>query len=912
MGLPDPKGIAVSRSSWSAFHSYQRASAWLLASGLAVLLVFAGPQAPAVADTPSPAPTPSDSAVPSVTPSAATVPAVTPGDRPASASPSSNSSVGASVVADRTVKAHPRLSTKGVAKPIRRLVADLRKGVVTEAEAADLAVGMMVRSADVPKRYRLGTVTEYDVMVLGVATGARATAPSVPAKSSRSPRTEQPASSCVYYEDVHSCGYTSIHTQINYVLEYIPHPGGVALDPNVVPDYVTKYAAVSDDAWYYYNTTLGMAPTSDVITIFLDMPVMGNECASWPTDQIFCGSQIQPEGVEYFAAHEMFHQFQWPDVDRDLGSLFALNPWMEATANWASAHFTRHSPRPDGSWNGEAAFISDFFKSTGDGLVDRGNPPITILSGPRAYGAVPAVEYLTEQVGDSLVKESFAAITSDTTDALAPINDALALHYTSLDDLTSGLWWAMYTLCDNQGNDTWDPFGWCADKVFGVMPSGPGPSETRRPDHATVTLSSTPTGASTYSLRRYGAQFVDFDLGELPDNAYGTTLVLRFDSDQVTTDDWVNVVGWKDFPGGEQCATSQLGYPVAGEGQTAVAMQIVGGCRYATLVAVNTHTGTATSATDFPIGWSSFVAGATIGNGTVTLGVNADGNLGLGSPASAVCRPANPQRFSPKFAWESSGQGPALVLNQTGYDAVRRYDPCGEVPPTEGWSVINPNETDNGQPTTWSKHGLDYPLAYSVPVTSFTFSGTDATSIVQLGDDYSLIQHWHPSTVDQRIYQVDITIQSTQLTVPQPSGPATLTYRQVVPLNAGEWDSSDHVDLTRGTDDGVLAVTTNLAWPSNSDYDPGSIDDPLVPLPPSDCDDYGCGGFAFDASVEGLPFVAVPGPSPQLSIFYGFADTTVEAGNLLDTAGATTRAIAQTTDWDANTFAVLVGIHHNT
>lgn len=108
-----------------------------------------------------------------------------------------------------------------MAKPIRRLIADLRKGRLTKAKAAELAVGMLMGSPEVPKRYRLGAVTEYDVMVLGVATGASAATPSTPDRSSRA------ANLCAFLEGVHTCVYASAHTTITYILEGLVSRGDV-------------------------------------------------------------------------------------------------------------------------------------------------------------------------------------------------------------------------------------------------------------------------------------------------------------------------------------------------------------------------------------------------------------------------------------------------------------------------------------------------------------------------------------------------------------------------------------------------------------------------------------------------------------------------------------------------------------
>jgi len=640
-----------------------------------------------------------------------------------------------------------------VAKPIRRLIADLRKGRLTKAKAAELAVGMLMGSPEVPKRYRLGAVTEYDVMVLGVATGASAATPSTPDRSSRA------ANLCAFLEGVHTCVYASAHTTITYILE---------------------------------------------------------------------------------------------------------------------------------------------------GLVSRGDVTGGLLSGLRAYGSVPVVEFFASWtqgdpgVESTFVKELFEAITPLSDDALALINEALGLHGTSVSEVIDVLWWSMYTMCDT--NNPWSPFGWCS--AFGYTTS-PGTPQTQRPAHDVVSLSSAPTGTNTYQLNRYGAEFVDFDLGPVPENVSGTSLVLEFDGEQVTTDDQVLVQAWADTPGGAQCGVSPLSYPASSDDKTAFAFQIPSDCRYATLVAVNKRTGTWSDPVDFPVSWSSFSAGATIGNGTVTLGVNPEGNLGLGVSRSWVCRAA--QGTTARYASNPQDQGPALVLDATGFDAIREQSLC-YVLPTQGWSVVDPNHTVDGHPATWSKHGLDYPTNYPVSVVSFVVTDTEATSVVALGGHYALTQHWHPSTVDPQVYQLDVTIRQVAFQ-PLVVDPEPFTYRQVVPLSVAS-ENGDTVAVSVGTGDGVSAATNTIYWPWDPDDAPGFIDDPLVPLPPVSAD--AANGFALDAAVEPTALLASPDPGPQLTLYYGLADTVTQANSLLNAAGATTRAIAQRTDYDESTLAILVGLHANT
>jgi hypothetical protein len=779
----------------------------------------------------------------------------------------------------------------------------MRNGIVGEAVAANLAIEMMRGSLDTPRRYRLGAITEYDIMVLGVATGASAiTATGRPEGSQRS------AGQCVHVVlpgvDEHECSYASAHTQITYTLERV---AGASPDPDVVPDFVIRWALVADAAWSYYHDIVGMTPTSDQIPVVLGMQGAGNVCGSWPTGQVLCGPGVGSESVDYMAAHEMFHQFQWHYVNRAASSLFELNPWMESTANWASAHFSSTMPRPADSWDGEAARIDAFFSSTEEGLVSRGEVTGGTVSGDRAYGAVAVVEYLAQQMQEDpsvespFVKESFEAITPQTTDGLAPIDDALALHYRSLADVSSELWWAMYTMCD--GSEPWSPFGWCSASDFAVPASGPGVSQTMRPRHDTVWLGSQPSGTiNSIALRQYGAAFVDFVVAPVPENADGTSLVLGFDTDQVTAATGVTVVAWQDTPGGEQCNTRQLDYPAAAAGKTTIAIQIPADCDYATLVAINQLTGSGTEAVAFPVSWSTFVTGATIGNGTVTLGVNADGNLGLGVSQASACRKATDTARGSSSAQE---QGPAFVLNATTLDAIRGADPCGETP-TQGWSVRDPNHEVDGRPSSWSRHGLDYLNEYSVPVISFTFTSAEATSVVAVGTRYLLTQRWHPSTVDPAVYQLDVTLRSAQVLPPWPSEP--VIYRHLAPLNVHSWHEDDYVDLDQRHGDGVTAATKYMYWPWDPDNDHGSIDDPLIALPSDG--DY-ADGFAVDLAIDHS--TVTTSSSPQFSLFYGFADSQLEAVGLLDDLHAGTRATAGVSDYNSATLpaTVLIGLRRN-
>ncbi|MCA0296576.1 MAG: hypothetical protein LCH96_14945 [Actinobacteria bacterium] len=809
---------------------------------------------------------------------------------------------------------------KSLSSPVRRLLLDIKNGTLKGQAASKLAVLAIKHGDRVGRRYRLTSgVTEQDLAVLGSVAGADTTdaegrsLPALPAGSLDCP--------VVQPENQHHCGYVSEHSTVGYIQEKLNAEEQTDADSDGTPDYIQKWANVADQAWEYYDQDLGMTPLSDVVHIDLTADLDGI-CASWPNTYIYCSAHFDPDSLDWLASHEMFHQFQWHYLPSALlvapvpcvASLLNINPWMESTANWAAAHFVEavlgESPSLTAA---EAWNIGDFFTSVNEGLTSRGAGANGTMSGPRAYGAMPVVEFFSQQTSQEFVKNSFQALSPVFLDGYSQIGDALAVDGYSLNDMLTGVWLAMYTMCDPGEPDQWWRLrgdlvrGWCdAANIVKTVPGTP----TARPSHEAELMWLHAAGQHQFSLARYGAGFIDFEL-DVQDNSAGTTLALEFDSDQVEMGDETAVLGWKDTPGGELCQTQWGYYPSSTGEKTAFTVKIPKECKFATLVLVNVRASDpeVSSEVAAPVSWALFSTGAVISNGTLSLGVNADGSLGLGLPEQAVCRAGRSglARTTP----EVSGLGAGLIDEATQFDAIRDawHLPCQNPDLGEAWAVVDPNNSVDGSPEVWTKPALDVPDAYPGAIQSFSYTASEATSVVPLGNRYMLVQHWHPSTANDRVYQLDVTIQ------PNVSwGALPLTFRRIVPLEIDGWNLEeipDYVSVTRALGDGVSDATANLFWDWSGDTWPGFIDDPRVPLPhygPQDITDWyekTRRGLAIDVEV-GSGSRTTPN-APDFSLFYGFADSTTQADGTLGDLGVTTSALAQVPASDT-THVVLVGL----
>lgn len=803
--------------------------------------------------------------------------------------------------------------------PVRRLLSDMKSKDLGRKAAAKVALDMVVDRSGVAKRYRLGPdVTEADLLALGAVVGPETIMPG--SAERRSPTSG--ALDCVAMDPDgrHLCSYHGTSATVIYEQEQLSSSESEDADSDGIPDYIETWASMADRSWDYYENDLGMIPVGDRVNIDLTAD-LDSLCASWPNSFIYCGGQFNKESLDWFVSHEVFHQFQWHYFPSALLvtpvlwviSLLNINPWMESTANWAAAHFVDDilEQRPSVT-GGEAQFISAFFSSVNEGIVSRGAGAGATISGPRAYGAMPVVEFFTQQTSDDFVKRSFEALNPIFLDGYSQINDALVTYDYSLDQWLTGLWLSMYTMCDPGASSEWWRLGgelvngWCG--AADMQETNPG-WPTARPIHQTELMSLNSAGHHDFSLSKSGAAFIDFAL-QVAGNSQGTVLALEFESGQVEAGDEWAVLAWKDTPGGEVCQTEWADYPASAADKLAFRILIPNDCTYATLLLVNVRSTDGILSTEVvaPVSWQLFSAGGTITNGTLTLGVTPDGALGLGEPPIYVCRTAD--RTSARYTAEDS-PGPGLIDNATGFDAIRDswHLPCGNPDLAEGWSVANPNRTIDGAAVVWSRPVIASQERYLGKIGSFTHTTSEATSVIPLEEDYQLIHHWHPTSASNKVYQLDVTVQPTDGYQAQP-----LIYRRVVPLEMDGANLSemapDYVSLVRGAGDGVADATTTLFWDWAEDPWPGYIDDPRVALPHyafADISDWRTSiarGLAVDVAI-GSGTRTDPN-APDFSMFYGITGSAGEAHSILNSLDVTTSVVAEISTVDGDR-TVLIG-----
>jgi hypothetical protein len=567
---------------------------------------------------------------------------------------------------------------------------------------------------------------------------------------------------------------------------------------------------------------------------------------------------------------------------------------MESTANWAASHYAHDVlPAHQTTSGREVAQFPVFYGDVGNGLVASGTSDSGTISGPRAYGAAPVVEFFTQRTSNNFVKESFETLNPLYLDGYSQIHDALANEGYLLDDLINPLWLAIYTMCDTHPDSEWWHLQgdivttWCVRTA------------SHRPSHDSASVGS--PGGTTADLVPGGAGFVDFDLN-LGSGGSGVVLSLTFDSN-VSVDEEVNVWAWKDIPGGETCSAAQNAYYEPDS--TTLEVRIPADCGHATLAMVNHGTNLRGSATAYHVSWRGQPAGAVIGNGALSLGVTADGALGLGLTVSndAICRSA----VARSAALPPPGVG--LVDEAAGFDAIRDdwHRRCRRSDLAESWSAADPNSTWDGMPETWV-HFLDGGTSFSMgQVESFQYSSSEATSTVRLDDRYRIIQHWEPSA-NPRVYRLDVTIQPLGEV-----GTLPLTYRRVLPLEVdGEglgYDVTGYSATLSQGNDNVTDATNNMFWVYPDDA-MGTLADPTTPLPhydwPTDEDWYDAYtlGFAADITVDAHDNTA---GDVQFSLYYGFADSIHDANATLNALHVTTRAVVDVPTTDSGDHVVLVG-----
>jgi len=381
---------------------------------------------------------------------------------------------------------------------------------------------------------------------------------------------------------------------------------------------------------------------------------------------------------------------------------------MEATAEWATKEYAL--AELDGTPQGEVIVRSgrempSFFETTSEHL-SYGNHTMSTF---RHYGAVVAVEFFTQQLGQDFVRHSWESLSAEYyLDGISQLQATLYNHYYG--DVAGWLpymWDSLYNMCDPAHYDgqmsgiaiTY----WCA--AMPPLVSFPPAASAVRPLH---TASSSRSGETAHALSGGGAFF--HDLG-MPASDMSAHLRVKLTASR-TASLSVLVGGWGSSPA-DVCAE---GYWASMQGQAedpsadlVVEAILPAGCDNATIEVIDTDLSNPSH--DIEVTWSGWEDGAVIGNGTITLGVTTDGSLGIGSPPDEFCRgmgarvPASSGAAVRSSLTYGDGVGPGLVDEATSFDAIREswHEMCQGYDMGEGWSVADPNQDLDGHAATWFK-----------------------------------------------------------------------------------------------------------------------------------------------------------------------------------------------------------------
>ena len=244
-------------------------------------------------------------------------------------------------------------------------------------------------------------------------------------------------------------------------------------------------------------------------------------------------------------------------------------------------------------------------------------------------------------------------------------------------------------------------------------------------------------------------------------------------------------------------------------------------------------------------------ANAIISNGTVQLGVWAEGHLNVpgGTPSSGGGNTTVGLRFMPTNA-EATADGCTC----------------------EGWGAADATSAVSG-------YANDDDAVVNLTPVSFVVTDDTAVSTVDIGSTMRVVHNYHPSSGTANLYQVDVSITNTS------GSPIHLLYRRVMDWDIEPTAFDEYVTMVPGvapelvfTSDDGFASANPLAGPS----DIGNVG-AFVDAGPADH------GALFDFDFGTLD----PGWTKQFQTFYGGAATEVDALAALTAVGAQAYSLGQ-------------------
>jgi type IV pilus assembly protein PilY1 len=264
----------------------------------------------------------------------------------------------------------------------------------------------------------------------------------------------------------------------------------------------------------------------------------------------------------------------------------------------------------------------------------------------------------------------------------------------------------------------------------------------------------------------------------------------------------------------------------------------------------------------------SLVAGSTAGaqavidNGTIRLGVNAEGHLNFGIVPQVT-------------PGSTTTVGLRLITGRGDYESTADGCAC------EGWGVGV--RTGAGPVTSWGGANVAVGGVTNLTVESFTPNASSATSVVRLtsGAPLTITHTYRPSAVTPYLYEVNVTIQNTGGTAID-----DVLYRRVMDWDIAPTQFSEFVTLQGWNATNLIGSGNNgfLSAQPLEQFDGCLTGDPVGAVCNGNFTTSGVEdqGAFFDFSFGALG----AGESRSFTTFYGAAPTQRELYQALSSVGA--------------------------
>ncbi|MGC3994713.1 MAG: hypothetical protein QM779_11475 [Propionicimonas sp.] len=729
---------------------------------------------------------------------------------------------------------------KAGSRSVRRLISDLSSGRITDSKAGRIAARLVARQygfsrKSVPRRYH-GTLGRIDIEALSVL-AARASAQVVPAGV---PEAGAGESGCVPLGL--ECYADSAHFEFLWDPASLTKDQLADVDGSGVPDQVEKSLDVMEKAWAFFQDQLHMIGPTDTVTVWWGNPVesaITDRGASLGLDLIFMPADYD---TAYLPVHELFHQFQWHYlmaatvvIPNMLPNLLLINWWMEATAEWATTQYALSTDHTTTNAQDvpESKHLLDFFSTT-DKALSYGD----FTNGFRQYGAVAAVQLLTEWFGQDFVTYSWQSVGGKSVlDGVSQLDDALArLDDGDMAGTLPSLWLSLYTTCDPataaSGAQSSVFESWCAAHVvneLGLKTETQPAGSVARPVHS---ASSSRRDSHTFAqLGAGGAVFQDI---ATPESGIGAPLQITVDAADASHLA-VFAYAWGSSPG-DWCASDNTfdgSYGTTGATELSTKIVAPSECPNVTVMITDTQV-THHDDQAVTVGWRTKATGAVITNGTISLGVSSTGSL-----------------YNQHAA---DGTPVGLMDNASGGDGL------ASVTHADSWLFFLQDETGalDGRAGSYLSQEA---IPRDPSVVDFWATSSEAASIVQVGP-IELVQYYHPSS-NPHAYQLDVSVRTDQ-DIPIAADTETIVYRRTIATPVyGNYDEALPSYVTVGHD----PAQTEVAGYTNSGSGIGTIGDSqlLTPVDIATLD-----AWETHSQAMGIDLYLTP-TSPQITLYIGAA-----------------------------------------